>query len=78
MRNFKICTPHQHFVESQIKENGMGLTCDMYLGKRKIYTEFLQLNLKEIHHLKYQGIDGRVQLKQNLKKKFGGKWNEMK
>jgi len=54
-------------VDSQIKENGMGLACGMYLGKRKIYTEFLQVNLKEIHHFKHQGIDGRMQLKQNLK-----------
>jgi len=30
---------YQHFVESQIKENRMGLACDMYLGKRKIYTD---------------------------------------
>jgi hypothetical protein len=55
-------------VDSQIKENGMGLACDMYLRNRKIYTEFLQLNMKEIHHLKHQGIDGRMPLKQNLKK----------
>jgi hypothetical protein len=52
----------------------MGLACDTYLGKRKIYTEFLQINLKEIHHLKHQGIDTRMQLKQNLKKQVGGEW----
>jgi hypothetical protein len=36
MWNFKICTPNQHFVESQIKENGMGLACDMYLKKKYV------------------------------------------
>jgi len=29
--------------------------------------------VKEIHHLKYQGVDGKMQLKQDLKK-VGGEW----
>jgi hypothetical protein len=48
-------------------DNKIGRAFGMYKGRREVY-KVLRKNLKERRHLEDLGIDGRIILKQTLKK----------